>query len=440
MNDNCYRCEGARPILAFGAAGQNADVQSAAASEGRCGPARVLVIEDNRSDAALIRIALARSLPAPFHCAVAASLAEGMRAAASDRPDLILLDLSLPDSHGMHTLQAVRAALPNTPVIVLTGDAEMQIAVDSLRCGARDFLAKDDLGNLGRTLERVLGEERAEREKRVREAELLRLLKLESVGRLAAGIAHEVNSPLQFVGDNLFFLRKAFQLILPALARARDVEGRAGASAAPTTGLVSDSKFQYMLEQVPAAVEQALDGVNRVARLVATMTEHCRPTSEARIAVDVRRLIETSVWRCRDQWQPLAEVVLEHDADLPLVPGHPEELVDVFTNVLVNAAEAIGRKLGTSKGTIHIRTAERDGWLEVRIRDDGAGVSELHVDRLFDPFFTTKPVGQGAGQGLAIVHAIVVQKHGGRVAVASPSGQGTTFTLSLPLASPAGAT
>jgi len=395
---------------------------------------RVLVVEDSLPDAQLVELELRRAAP-EFNCRYVTTVHEARACAESDRFDIILLDLQLPDSRGLDTLKHIREAFGDTPVVVLTGQVDMKLALASLRSGARDYLAKHDIAQLEPTLRRLLADAAAEREKRERELDLLHTLKLESVERLAGGLAHEINSPIQFVGDNLVFLRKAFQLVLPAVTQALG-DGTAdsdGDASRVRNKNAERAKLKYAIEQVPAAIEQALAGVSRVARLVATMKDHIGPAHGQYTRVDVRGLLEASLWRCRDHWQPVAEISTDYSAEVPEILAYPEELGQAFANLIINAAEAIRRHPERDPGNINIRTSKLGDSVEVRIRDDGPGVSEQVLDKIFDPFFTTKDLGQGTGQGLSVVHAIVVNKHGGSIRVESEPGQGATFIVSLPL-------
>jgi signal transduction histidine kinase len=393
----------------------------------------VLVVEDSIADAQLVELELRRAAP-EFTCRFVSTVQEAKLSSKNDRFDVILLDLQLPDSQGLETLGHIRGEFEETPVVVLTGQVDMKLAIASLRSGARDYLPKHEMAQLEPTLRRVLMEAATEREKREHELDLLHTLKLESVERLAAGLAHEINSPIQFVGDNLVFLRKAFQLMLPALTNNTSAEAAADGDASRMRGRSPESaKLKYALEQVPAAIEQALAGVSRVARLVATMKDHLGPPRGQCTRVDIRALLESSIWRCRDYWQPIAEVKTEYAQDIPELLAYPDELGQAFVNVILNAAEAIRRKPGHDKGSISIRTRILGENAEVIITDDGAGVAAKDLGKVFDPFFTTKAVGQGTGQGLSVVHAIVVNKHRGTVSLESEPGQGATFTITLPL-------
>lgn len=397
---------------------------------------RLLVVEDDVPDALLVELELRRAAP-DLTCRFVSTVQEAKSCAKSDRFDAILLDLQLPDSRGLETLLHIRREFAGTPVVVLTGQVDMELALASLRSGARDFLTKQDLAQLEPTLRRVLAEAAAEREKQERELDLLRTLELESVERLTGGLAHEINSPIQFVGDNLVFLRKAFQLMLRAVTRGggrdRSGDGAASQVSSESSESTERAKLEFAIGQVPAAIEQALAGVSRVALLLSTLRHHVGAPGVQCTRVDIRGLLEVSLWRCREHWQPIAEVSTDYAPDVPELLAYAEALGQAFVNVLLNAAEAIARGPQREHGSITIRTLLVDEHVEVIVGDNGPGIAREDIDRVFDPSFTTKAPGQGRGRGLADARAIIVNKHDGAIRVESEPGHGATFIVSLPL-------
>ncbi len=290
----------------------------------------------------------------------------------------------------------------------------------------------------------ILGEDITER--RILERQLVQAQKLESIGQLAAGIAHEINTPIQYMGDNTRFLRDAWEEILPVLdlllSFLRGPEK--GADPIPDFSealgqLLEKTDLEYLREEVPKAVEQNLDGVERVARIVRAMKEFSHPGKREKTSVDINRALESTITVCRNEWKYVAELVTQLDPSLPPVQCYPGEINQVFLNLIVNAAHAIGDvvKDGSGgKGLITISTHNRGSWVEVRIQDTGTGIPEGIRSRIFDPFFTTKEVGRGTGQGLAICHSVIVEKLGGKLDFETQPGKGTTFFLRLPVSSP----
>jgi len=282
-------------------------------------------------------------------------------------------------------------------------------------------------------------------QRRQQEQQWLHIQKLESIGQLASGIAHEINTPSQYVTDNLQFLRDAFADLL-MLQQAQQVlrqEAELGAVSAETLQGVDSALLQadmeYLLEQIPRALTQSVEGMQRVAHIVGAMKEFSHPGGAEMTPVDLARLVENAITVARNEWKYSAEVTTDFDPGLPLVPCYSDELGQVVLNLVVNAAHAIADKVIEDKamGHIGIGVARAGDWVEIRISDDGKGIPESIRHRVFDPFFTTKPVGKGTGQGLAIAHAVVVQKHHGSIELRSVEGEGTTFVIRIPIEPPA---
>ncbi len=249
--------------------------------------------------------------------------------------------------------------------------------------------------------------------------------KLESIGQLAAGIAHEINTPIQYVGDNGMFLKQAFRDLLAVIDA-----GSGGVS--ESTGAVD---LDYLRREVPLAIEQLLQGVDHVARIVRAMKEFSHPGSSEKALCDINRAIESVTVVSRNEWKYVADLLFQLDEDLPPVPCILGEFNQVMLNLIINAAHAIGdikRETGV-KGTINIQTRRKGEEVEILVSDTGTGIPEPVQSRIFDPFFTTKEVGRGTGQGLAIAHSVVVQKHQGTIRFETAVGQGTTFYVTLPL-------
>jgi two-component system NtrC family sensor kinase len=266
--------------------------------------------------------------------------------------------------------------------------------------------------------------------------------KMEAIGRLAAGVAHEINTPTQYVGDNTKFLKNSFQSVAKVLEAHRAVfnAARNGAVSGELISCVerveAESDLNYLLEQIPCAIDETLEGVDRVTKIVRAMKEFSHPGTSEKSPANINKAIETTTTVARNEWRYVADLSLDLDPQLPLVPCLAGEFNQVILNLVVNAAHAIGevtKKEPGAKGVITIRTRRDGGEIELRITDTGPGIP-VHVrPRIFEPFFTTKPIGQGTGQGLAFVYGTIVKKHGGQVSFETEIGKGTTFVLRLPL-------
>ncbi|MDY3552962.1 GAF domain-containing protein [Gemmata sp. JC717] len=277
----------------------------------------------------------------------------------------------------------------------------------------------------------VLGQDVTER--KMLEEELRRAHKLESVGQLAAGIAHEINTPIQYIGDNTGFIGDALRDLSRVIVAYRSAGDDPGARALADAA-AADADLDYLLTEAPRALGQTLEGIRHVARIVKAMKEFAHPGAVEKVPLDLNRALETVITVARNEWKYVAEVETRLAPDLPPVHGLPGELNQVFLNLLVNAAHAVKDAHGGSgrKGLVTVSTRAVGNVVEVRISDTGCGIPEGIRNRVFDPFFTTKPVGQGTGQGLSIAHAVVVKQHGGAVTFETEAGKGTTFIVQLP--------
>ncbi|MCW8921055.1 MAG: hypothetical protein FHK82_01320 [Sedimenticola thiotaurini] len=317
------------------------------------------------------------------------------------------------------------------------------VGTQGLRLVAEYLEAQLDRSALeNRTLdleEALIKQQLAEKARSAMEVQLRHAQKLESIGQLAAGIAHEINTPIQFVGDNTRFLKEAFADI-ENLHKAEH-ELMAGASEGQLSverlrELEAEHDLDYLREEIPKSLAQSQDGLSRIANIVSAMKEFSHPGGRDKELVDINRSINTTIEVSRNEWKYVAELDCLLDESLPMVPGYSQELNQVFLNMIVNAAHAIKEKSESGdggKGLICISTQRMSDGVEIVIKDNGAGIPEALIAKVFDPFFTTKAVGKGSGQGLAIAYSVIVDKHAGMISVNSQLGEGTTFTLQLPV-------
>ena len=256
--------------------------------------------------------------------------------------------------------------------------------------------------------------------------ELRTAQKLEAVGRLAAGVAHEINTPMQYISDNVTFLSESVDDLASVISAYRTGRERGDEMAA-------EVEADYLLSELPKAMQRAREGLVRVRNIVRALKEFSHPTSEAHTSADINRSIETTLEIARSEYKHLAVIDLKL-APVPLVTCNIGELNQVFLNLLVNAAHAIeAAGKDASSGRITIATRHVGAELHISLEDNGCGIAPHNLDKIFDPFFTTKEVGKGTGQGLAISRSIVVDRHGGSFDVHSIVGTGTRFTIRLPV-------
>jgi two-component system, NtrC family, sensor kinase len=256
------------------------------------------------------------------------------------------------------------------------------------------------------------------------ERQLNQANRLEAIGQLAAGIAHEINTPIQFVSDNTRFVEQSFTQLLSAVTQLRE----------PIAGIDPDIDLDFLVAEVPTALTESLEGLSRVAQIVRAMKNFSHP-GHGRGDVDINRAVESTAQVARNEWKYHAELTLDLGGDVGLVPCYEGELKQVILNLIVNSAHAIqaaSADRGGGLGHITVRTARTPDDVRIIIADDGIGIDESTQQRIFDPFFTTKEVGKGTGQGLSMAYASIVQKHGGTIHVESSPGAGAEFTITIP--------
>ena len=274
------------------------------------------------------------------------------------------------------------------------------------------------------------------------QARLLQAQKLESIGQLAAGIAHEINTPTQYVTDNVEFLSRSFERLGDLFGVVRELveKARLGPLDPDLVTLAEASlvtaRVDYVMKEAPKAISQSIDGLHRIASIVAAMKDFSHPSGGEKAPVDLNEAIASTVTVATHEWKYVADVETSFDPDLPLVLCLRDEINQVVLNLIVNAAHALDQVVvGGLKGhgKIRIETRHIEEWAEIRVSDTGSGIPEKARNRVFDPFFTTKPVGKGTGQGLAIAYSVIVDKHGGEISFETELGRGTEFVVRLPV-------
>jgi PAS domain S-box-containing protein len=283
---------------------------------------------------------------------------------------------------------------------------------------------------------------RLDEERKTMELQLIQAHKLESIGQLAAGIAHEINTPTQYIGDNTRFLQEAFGALTDLLPK-YDALLKAAENGEVTPALIAEVKekktgadIEFLLREIPPAIQQSLEGLERVTKIVRAMKDFSHPGVVEKTPIDINHAIESTVMVARNEWKYVADLDLNLDKSLPLVACVPGEFNQLILNLIVNAAHAIQDVVANvpdAKGTITVATLRTANAVEVHITDTGGGIPEAIRQKIFEPFFTTKQVGKGTGQGLAIARSVVA-KHGGSIDFESHIGRGTTFVIKLPIA------
>jgi len=370
---------------------------------------------------------------------------------------ILVTDWEMPAMDGLDLCKTVRT-LPlegYVYTLLLTGRDAKNHVIAGLQAGADDYLIKPVHEaeliarlNTGRRIlalehslkasgerNRVLIEDAA-----ALELERLQAQKLESVGRLAAGVAHEINTPVQFVSDNVQFVRTSMADIAAVIHAYRGLQeavqtaGDVAAAARLAADAEAAADLDYFMENAPLAIDSSIDGLRRIAAIVRSMKEFAYPDQAQKTSADLNQGIRSTLIVAHNEYKYVAELDLEL-ADLPPIQCHLGEINQVILNLLVNASHAISDVVKDTgrRGKIKLRTRLDGDAVEISISDTGTGIPEAARNKIFDPFFTTKEVGKGTGQGLSIAHSVIVKNHGGTLRFETEIGKGTTFFVRLPV-------
>lgn len=432
-------------------------------------PRRVLLVDDDRT----IHRAVGKMLSAFELCSAydGPSALTAVETALAQRAEfaLVILDVGMPGWGGLETLERIWALAPDTQALFCTGgpldyrdlqarfgdtDAllvvkkpfsqvelaqaaqalttkwrlqrEARAQVGELEAAVRARTEQLETAN-GKLADELAWRDRVETEMRVSQ-------RLEAVGQLAAGIAHEINNPLQYVGDHLEFVTDATADLLGLIGRIHACLVHHGESpVAIDARLVFDSiDIPYMRRELPGALDAIQGGIQRITSIVRAMKELSHPgTGDSRVA-DINRAIESALEICANSYRCVAQLE-KHLAPLPPVTCFIAELGQVFLNLIINASQAME---GQTRGKLAVTSAVDGDHVEISISDTGGGIPLEIQQRIFDPFFTTKEIGRGTGQGLSIARAIIVDRHAGSLSFRSVAGLGTTFVIRIPIAGP----
>ena len=271
------------------------------------------------------------------------------------------------------------------------------------------------------------------------EAQLSQSRKMESVGQLAAGIAHEINTPIQFVGDNILFLQGAFDdlgNLLDLYADLADEVAKGNSSLASLSKIKEQSEIAdlpFLRQEAPDAIQQSIDGIERVAKIVRAMKEFSQASSDCKTLVDLNGAIENTITVTVNQYRDTAEIETCFDPEIGSVSCLAGKINQCLLNLLANAYEVLQEHGEPGTGKVRVTTKRNGDFAEIRVEDNGPGIPDDIRERIFEPFFTTKEVGKGMGQGLAYVYDVVVDKHDGQIQVQPLPTGGTSFLITLPI-------
>ncbi|MBN1765117.1 MAG: response regulator [Sedimentisphaerales bacterium] len=351
---------------------------------------------------------------------------------------LAILDWEIPGIDGVEICRKLEKEYKNRLIytILLTAKEGSENITDALEAGANDYITKPFKKN--ELLARLKVGERII----ALQSQLAQAHKLESIGQLASGIAHEINTPIQYIGDNINFLEEAFKCVEKVLSKHEELINQCRHDPVyeelieEIDQVHQEANMDYISEEIPQATQHSNDGIQCISDIVRAMKEYSHPGEKEKNKADLNHSIENTITVARNKWKRVARLKTVLDPDLPLVPCYTAEINQVILNLIINAAEAIQEKVGLDMaklGTITVSTRNDDQWVEIRVSDTGCGIPEAIRDKIFDPFFTTKEVGRGSGQGLMVCYSIITEKHGGSITFETETGKGTTFIVRLPV-------
>ena len=356
--------------------------------------------------------------------------------------DVVITDIFMPNLDGLELTKKIKAQF-STDVIVITGHSDRYHYEELIALGASDFIQKPIvLDEIVLRVKRVLRERQLKAELIQYHKEFAQAQKLEAIGLLAAGIAHEINTPIQYIGDNTIFIKESFEDLSLVVDQFKHCLGAARKGTIDEQFIkkmeivLEQADVDYLFKEIPIAVEQTLEGVDRVRKIVRSMKEFSHPGAKEKAMVDIHHTIENTVTLAINEWKYCADLSLDFAKDIPMVNCDASEMSQVFLNLIINASHAIMEKIGpdaSEKGKITISTRKNDQWVNIKISDTGTGIPKKIIEKVFDPFFTTKEVGKGTGQGLAISRSVVVERHKGKLEIETQKGKGTSFIIKLPL-------
>jgi signal transduction histidine kinase len=394
---------------------------------------RVLIVDDSPSSRGFVANVLTEL--ANVETIEVDSGAQALRALAQGDISIVVCDYDMPDMSGLQVLRVVRQKHSSVelPVLMITAYDEPQIKVQSLRAGANDYIGKqaepeEFLARVGTQIE-LLQAHRRLNDSRLRRAEHQ---KFEAIGHLAEGLAHELNTPAQYIQDNLAFLTESFEALGVVVAELRQLPSAAERSLVET--VLERIEYNYLIREIPRCLVESRQGIEQVARVIAVMREFARPGLPERNSHSLNEIIRGALAVTRGQWHQVAELELELCESLPNVQCFGVAIKQVVLYAVLNAVKAMGRpgNNGRPKGKLRIGSrVESPGWVLIEIEDNGRGIADTTLQRVLDPVLGSRPT-EDSGQALAHARAVIVDEHHGRLDIRS-SPDGTSLTIRLPI-------
>jgi len=389
---------------------------------------KVLIADDSRSMREMLKGAL---VEVGYEVVATEDGRQAWEALRKGDLQLAVLDWVMPGMDGVEVCRKIQSERAYHPihVILLTSKEGTENVVTALTAGASDYICKPF--HPEELIARLkVGERNVDLQ-----MQMCHMQKMEAIGRLAAGIAHEINTPLQYITDNTYFLKDTFREIVEVFEKHMQVCGNGEKNETGITRGYTD--LHEHIGESSKAIKDTLEGLGVVAKMVTAMKEFSTPGEyKQKTVIDINRAIENTIIVARNEWKNVAEVKTCFDADQFTVSCFPSDINLVMLSIITNAAYAIADGMNVKKGQkgiISISTRRCGDYAEIKIGDTGKGIPVKIRPKIFDPFFTTKEVGKGTGLGLAISRSIVVEKHGGTISFDTETGRGTTFIIRLPI-------
>lgn len=386
---------------------------------------KILIVDDSPADTLFLKKLMRDS---DFEFDSTSTIKEAEEYLKESLPSAIILDYMLPDGDSMDIIDKYHNALP---IVLLTGMEDPEIGLSAVKRGAQDFLTKGFINKdlLSKSLQYSM--ERQTLKKRVNSIE-----KMASLGRMSSGIAHEMNTPIQYVGDNLYFLEKEFSSIMDKVAKIRVLTNSSEASEFKdsVSQLLADIDFDFLNSEIPDAVKQSLHGMEKISKLVKALKSYATNETTETKKLDPNNILSQVIDSLTSRYSDFLVVDFKPEQNLKNFIAEERNLRQIFENILENSIFELKKQYESSQktGLIEVSTKQMDKSIEIRISDSGPGIPEDIIEHVFDPFFTTKSFAGSLGQGLAIVHRLVHEVFSGTIKAISPVNQGAEFIINIP--------